>query len=178
MQIFYVHHALRKKGNPPSQEDGLEPLGKRDAKFVAKLFLGIKEKRGSNIVAIYTSSYFRCKETAKLINKYIKVPIIEDERLNEFVSKQHAKNYGWSEDKAETWLDCQKRMRECIKDIVFKHDEKDVAICVTSGVNISAFISLAYKIKPSKNLPYPAVPSCSPIGFDIDKSCFEKKKDE
>jgi broad specificity phosphatase PhoE len=69
-------------------------------------------------------------------------------------------------------FECQKRIREAIKDIVFKYDDNDAVICVTSGVNITAFISLAFKIQPSEDFPFPWVPSCSPIAFDIDKSCF------
>ena len=51
----------------------------------------------------------------------------------------------------------------------------DTVICVTSGVNITAFIGLAYKIPASENMPFPWVPSCSPIGFEIDKSCFSNR---
>jgi len=34
-----------------------------------------------------------------------------------------------------------------------------------SGVNIIAFISLAFKIEPSNDLSFTIVPSCSPICF-------------
>ena len=37
MEIFYVHHALRQKGNPPSQDDKIQPLGIKDAEIVAQL---------------------------------------------------------------------------------------------------------------------------------------------
>ena len=79
---------------------------------------------------------------------------------------------GKSITKTESWLECQNRIREAIKDIVNQYDDNDTVICVTSGVNITAFIGLAYRIPASENLPFPWVPSCSPIGFDIDKSCF------
>ena len=74
--------------------------------------------------------------------------------------------------KTETWTECQTRIREAIKDIVLNYDDDDTVIWVTSGVNITAVISLAFKIPASDNLPFPWVPSCSPIGFEIDKSCF------
>ena len=38
MKIFYVHHALRDMGNPPTQEDGLKELGIKDANIVADIF--------------------------------------------------------------------------------------------------------------------------------------------
>lgn len=173
MKIFYVHHAVRAKGNPPSQEDGITPLGKKDTKLVAEMF-EIYQKAGRNIKAIYTSPYFRCKETARRINKYIKVPIIEDERLNEFGSVYALVKGDATQSKGkESWEECQKRIIDCLKEITFKYDDNDTVLCVTSGVNITAFIDVAYKIKPSNNLPFPMVFSCSPVGFDINKDCFK-----
>lgn len=172
MKIIYCHHALRKLGNPPSQNDDIKKLGKKDAKLVSDILLDA-QKHGSNIKAIYTSPYLRCKKTAEIINKHINVPIIEDSRLNEFVNVHHAVKYGLSADASENWVDCQNRVIECIKDIVLSFNDNDTVICVTSGVNITAFISVAFKIKPNNNLPFPLVPSCSPIGFNIDKSFFK-----
>ena len=170
MKIIYVHHALRQVGNPPSQDDKIQPLGLQDAEIVAELMKMMSEY--SNIKAIYTSPYFRCAKTAEIINKYINLPIYEDPRLNEFNKVFEVIEGGISTTKTETWTECQNRIREAIKDIVFKYDDNDTVICVTSGVNITAFIGLAYKIPASENLPFPWVPSCSPIGFEIDKSCF------
>lgn len=160
MEIIYVHHALRQIGNPPTQDDKIQPLGIKDAKITAKILNVMRSRTKSQFKAIYTSPYFRCAKTAEIINKSLNLPIIEDDRLNEYVMKN------------ETWTECQLRIRESIKDIVDTYDDNDVVICVTSGVNITAFIGLAYKIPASENLPFPWVPSCSPIGFKIDKSCF------
>ncbi len=170
MKIIYVHHALRQVGNPPSQDDKIQPLGLQDAEIVAELMKMMSEY--SNIKAIYTSPYFRCAKTAEIINKHINVPIYEEPRFNEFNKVFEVIEGGVSTTKTETWTECQNRIREAIKDIVFKYDDNDTVICVTSGVNITAFISLAFKIQPNENLPFPLVPSCSPIGFDIDKNCF------
>ena len=172
MKIFYVHHALRDKGNPPTQEDGLKELGRIDADLVGQIFQeGGKQMK---IAAIYSSPYYRCMETARLINKYLNVKIVEDERLNEFVGVHNAVKGEKVAAECETWVDCQMRIQDCLKDIVYNHDEDDMVICVTSGVNITAFINVAYGIKPDKNRPFPWVPSCSPVGFKIDKSHFEK----
>ena len=170
MKIIYVHHALREKGNPPSQNDKIQPLGLQDAEIVAELMKMMSEY--SNIKAIYTSPYFRCAKTAEIINKHINVPIYEESRFNEFNKVFDIIEGNKTITKTESWIDCQIRIRNVIKDIVNKYDDKDTVICVTSGVNITAFISLAFKIQPSENLPFPLVPSCSPIGFDIDKDCF------
>lgn len=170
MRIIYVHHALRQKGNPPSQDDKIQPLGLKDAEIVAELMKMMAEH--SNVKAIYTSPYYRCAKTAEIINKYIKVPIYDEPRFNEFNNVFNVVEGNKTVTKMESWVDCQTRIRSALKDIVNKYDDTDTVICVTSGVNITAFISLAFKIPPSEDLPLPLVPSCSPIGFDIDKSCF------
>lgn len=172
MKIIYVHHALREKGNPPTQEDGIQPLGIKDAETTAELLKGMSERSKSTFRAIYTSPYYRCSKTAEIINKHINLPIYEDSRLNEFNKVFEVIEGNKSVTKTETWLQCQTRIREAIKDIVEKYDDNDTVICVTSGVNITAFIGLAYKIPANENMPFPWVPSCSPIGFEIDKSCF------
>lgn len=64
MKIIYVHHAHRKMGNPPSQDDDITELGKQDAKLVGELLVLAREK-GTNIKAIYTSPFKRCIKTAK-----------------------------------------------------------------------------------------------------------------
>ena len=171
MKIFYVHHALRDRGNPLTQEDGLKELGMIDADLVGKIFKdgGTQMK----VAAIYSSPYFRCMETARLINNHLNAEIVQDERLNEFVGVHKAvkgEKFGME---GETWAECQKRIQECLRDIVYKHNEKDIVICVTSGVNITAFINVAYGLKQDENRPFPWVPSCSPVGFEINKSHFE-----
>ena len=172
MKIIYVHHALRQIGNPPSQDDDIKPLGEKDAEIVAEILEQMLQH--NNIKAIYTSPYYRCAKTAKIINSKINVPIFEEPRFNEFQKVFQVVNGDKVETKTESWLDCQKRIRNSIKDIVYKYDENDTVVCVTSGVNITAFISLAFKIPASENHPFPMVPSCSPIGFNIDKSCFDE----
>ena len=170
MKIVYVHHALRQMGNPPSQDDKIEPLGLEDAQTTAKILK--RMSKHLNFKAIYTSPYYRCAKTAEIINEQLQVPIFEEPRFNEFNKVFSIFENGKTITKTETWQECQKRIRDGIKDIVFKYDDKDAVICVTSGVNITAFIGLSFKLEASEDLPFPMVPSCSPIGFEIDKSCF------
>jgi len=166
MKIFYCHHALRDIGNPPTQEDGLKELGIKDANNVGQIF---QDNQKMKVKAIYSSTYFRCMETANIINKYLNVPIIEDARLNEFVGVHNAVKGLSNDAKIETWKDVQERVIESIKDVINNYNEDDTVIMVTSGVNITAFICLAYGIAPSNDLPFPMVPSCSIIGFDVNK---------
>ena len=173
MRIIYLHHALRQLGNPPSQDDKLQPLGEQESELVGKLLKIISDNTKSTFRAIYTSPYYRCAKTAEIINKHLNLPVFEDARFNEFNKVFEAVQNKADSSTSKPWVECQTRIREAIKDIVFKYDDNDTVICVTSGVNITAFIGLAYKIPVSEDLPFPFVPSCSPIGFDIDKSCFE-----
>ncbi len=154
MKVIYCHHAQRKKGNPPSQNDDITDFGVRDAKLNSELFYQIPK-----IKAIYTSHFYRCMKTAQLINEKIQVPIYEDERLNEYGSI-----------KGESWIDLQKRVINCLNDLNNKYNEDDIIICVTSGVNLGAFICWSFDLKPSEKIPFIGVSSCSPL-------VFEKKKD-
>lgn len=155
MKIIYCHHALRKRGEVASQQDGIEDLGIEDANIVAKL-LEIANKKGQ-LKAIYTSTYYRCTETAKIINSIINVSIVEDERLNEFDSK------------SESWVELQIRVRQSVLDAMKNYNDDDMLVFVTSGVNVAPFISLAYGLDASENAPFIGVPSCSPLVFDIKK---------
>ncbi len=153
MKIVYVHHGNRKLGNPPTQEDDLTEIGYKDCEVAGEIFLSNKNRQ--NYKAIYTSPFFRCKKTAEIINNKLNLPIIEDKRLNEMGSIPN-----------ETWVDLQTRVGNLLDEIISKYDKNDIVICVTSGVNISAFINKAYNLKPSENAPFLGVPSCSPIIFD------------
>jgi broad specificity phosphatase PhoE len=155
MKILYIHHGNRKVGNPQSQEDNLSELGYRDCELVADLLNHQKIK--SKIRAIYTSPFFRCKKTAEIINKYLNVPIIDDNRLNEFNSEN------------EQWIDLQNRVNECLDDILKKYCDDDMVICVTSGVNIVSFINKASGLTASNNAPLLGIPNCCPIVFDYKK---------
>ena len=156
MKIVYVHHGHRLKGNPSTQQDDLTEIGYKDCNLTAELFNVSKIKE--NFKAIITSPFFRCKKTAEIINKHLNLPIFEDERLNEFRSFEN-----------ETWLDALNRVIECINDIINKYDNNDAIICVTSGLNVGAFICKFFGIQPSNNTPFVGVPSCSPLVFEIDK---------
>lgn len=157
MKIIYVHHGNRKIGNPPSQNDDLTELGYKDCQLVSQLFNNGSIK--DSLKAIYTSSFFRCTKTAEIINQFHNVPIIEDERLNEFKSFEN-----------ETWTDAQTRTINCINDILKKYNDNDTIICVTSGVNLGAFICKSFGIEPSEKTPFLGVASCSPIIFNFKKS--------
>lgn len=156
MRLLYVHHADRNRNKSiPRQEQDITENGIKEA-----LLLAEKLKQVDKITAIYTSPYIRCKHTAEIINKYSNVPIYEDERFNEM------KN-------GETWKELQIRNMEAIDDIVNKHNkEDDFVICVSSGVNLSAFVYYFTKLKPSNDNPWIQAVTCSPVLFSTDNKCF------
>ncbi len=154
MKIIYVHHGNRAIKGKATQEDDLTDLGYRDCNLVAELLNN--EKIKDNIKAIYSSNFFRCTKTAEIINTFLNVPIIEDDRLNEFGSIEN-----------ESWVDAQKRIIDCLESIIKKFNADDVVICVTSGVNIAGFICKSFNIEPNNQVPFLGVPSCSPIIFNF-----------
>ena len=151
MKIIYIHHGNRLKTNVI--QDDLSVLGEEDCLFVSKLLNNPEVKASAK--AIYSSTHFRCKKTADIINSHLNLPIIADSRLNEYKSFEN-----------ETWENCLNRIINCIDDIIEKYSPNDTVICVTSGVNISAFICKAFNIIPTNNTPFIKVPSCSPMIFE------------
>ena len=152
MKTIYFHHAERDVRKNVSEElrqlDGITRNGKKEAQLLAKKF----KNNNRNVVAIYTSPYLRCKLTANIINKYLNVPIIEDERLNE-----------WK--KEETKKDFLERNVTFLKEKDLEYKSDDTIICVTSGVNLTAFFCYFYNIKPTDDTLLSQSFGCSPINF-------------
>ena len=156
MKIIYMHHAERDMissaewGTLERTFDDITDAGKKRAEFLAERL------KNEKINAIITSPYLRCKHTAEIMNKYHNLNIIEDDRFNEI-------------QREEEWESLLKRNMEAIDDIVNKYSDDSVIICVTSGVNISAFICYTYKISPSNDVPWSQAADLSPVIFDIKK---------
>ena len=94
--------------------------------------------------------------TAEIINKYHNIQIKQDSRFNEI-------------QKNEEWESLLKRNIEAIDDIVKSYSDDDVILCVTSGVNISAFICYTYNIIPTNDVPFSQACDISPVVFNIKK---------
>lgn len=150
MRIIYLHHAQRDISNGANQENDITLNGIKEAQLLAEV------GKNYNVKTIYSSPYLRCKHTAEIINKYNNVPIIEEPRFNE-----------WNP--SESWEKFLKRNISAIDDIVSSNDDEDIIVCITSGVNLSAFICYFYNIGPSNDVPKAQAIACSPISFKIDK---------
>lgn len=151
MKLIYVHHAERDvSSNVEKQEQDITEAGMKEAFLLAEKLKQLK------VTAIYTSPYLRCKHTAEILNQYIQVPIYEESRFNE-------------KDKNESWREFQERNMEAIDDLVNTYQEDDdLVICVTSGVNLSAFIFYFTKIKVSNENPWIQAVACSPVLFSTN----------
>lgn len=156
MKIVYMHHAERDKssdaewGSFERTFDDITEIGKKQAKLLAKRL------KNEKISAIVSSPYLRCMHTAEIINKYHNLEIKEDSRFNEI-------------QKDEEWISLLKRNMEAIDEIVKSHSDDEIILCVTSGVNISAFICYTYNIVPSNDVPWSQACDISPVIFDIKK---------
>lgn len=155
MKILYVHHAERDRLNKSveRQFQDITENGINEAELLAN------KLKDFNITAIYTSPYLRCIHTAEIINKYNKVPIYEENRFNEM-------------ENSETWKEFQIRNMNAIDDIIKKHHDNDFIICVTSGVNLSAFVHYFTKLEPSNNNPVIQGITISPVLFSTDNTCL------
>ena len=153
MKVIYMHHAERdsKKENIGHPElrmmEDITAFGVKEANIIAE-----KLKNRKDIKAIYTSPYLRCRHTADIINTNLSIPIIEDERINEIK-------------KGEEWKDFLIRNIELLKELDNKYKKEDTIICVTSGVNLTAFICYFYGIKPTNELVGCQGFSMSPVNF-------------
>ncbi len=159
MKIIYMHHAERKISkdhlNPVLRQlEDITDIGIQEAELLSKRL----EKE--NITAIVTSPYLRCVHTSEIINQYHNAPIIKDERLNEM-------------EKGEEWQTLLKRNMEAIDDIVNQYSDDDTIICMTSGVNISAFICYFYNIEPTNDVPWSQAGDISPIIFTKGKRILD-----
>ncbi len=155
MKLIYVHHAERDVRFGVNQENDITENGVKQALLVAENLKNVR------ITAIYSSQYKRCKHTAEIINQYHNLPIYEDERFNEAQP-------------GESWNSVQQRNMDAIDVIVNKSNNDDIVLCVTSGVNVSAFIFYILGIKASEHNPWIQAGLCSPLYFTIEKRVKKK----
>lgn len=153
MKVIYMHHAERdsKKENIGHPElrmmEDITERGIKEAELISE-----KLKGRTDIKAIYTSPYLRCKHTSEIINSYINIPIIEDSRFNEI-------------QKGEEWKDFLQRNINALKELDNKYTKDDTIICVTSGVNLTAFVCYFYDIEPTDETKECQGFNISPVNF-------------
>lgn len=161
MKIIYCHHAEREINprKPRSQDDNLTENGIKDAELVSQLY------ENEKITAIYTSSFYRCKKTAQIINRTVGVPIYEEPRFNEVGSVE-----------GEDWKSYLQRNIQALNEIQEKYNDEDTIMCVTSGLNLSAFVCWNMNAKPTKDFTFIEAFTCAPIAFYAPSKCKYREK--
>ena len=151
MKIIYVHHAERDYSNKDidPQEQDITMDGITEAELLAKKIhlLGVTK--------IYSSEYKRCVHTANILNKNLGLEIILEKRFNE-------------KEKSETWEEFLNRNKAAIQDIVDSGEKTDVVLCISSGVNLSAFVSYFYK----SDKAFCQALAMSPVFFKTDDEFY------
>lgn len=158
MNIIYCHHANHILQNDLMENENISDLEVKDATLCSQLISKTISENGLNIKAIYTPNNNISKKTAEIINSKLNVPIILDKRFDEYRSRE-----------SESWVECQNKIMNAVKDLISIYDNNDTIICVTSGVNIAGFINVAYGLKSSRNAPFLNILSCTPILFKFNK---------
>jgi len=155
MRIIYMHNAEKQlmdgyKNSKIREQEDITKRGEQEANIISDELSKLK------ITSIYTSTYKRCKKTAEIINKNHNLEVIVDSNLN-------------GQKQGEDWKTFLNRNVEFIKDIVDKHNNNDVIVCITGSKNLTGFICYFYNIDINDNTPKITAQSISPINFTIDK---------
>ena len=149
MLIVYMHHADRDLSKGQNQDNPITEHEKREADAIGDIF----GTRKFPVTCIYTGDYVRYHQTNELINKHLQVPIYNDSRLNEIDC---------------TGKEYEKRIHNFIHDIIVKHNNDEIVICMTSGVALTCFMSYFMK-EPIKGFSYAQGTTVSPVNFCYDK---------
>ena len=72
----------------------------------------------------------------------------------------------------ETWKEFQERHIKALDEIIEKHNDDDFIICISSGVNLSAFIYYFTKKEPSNDNPWIQALTISPVLFSTNNKVF------
>ncbi len=159
MKIIYMHHAERNIGKNHHDKElrQLEDITERGIKDAELVSDRLKDEK---IDLIVSSPYLRCMHTAEIINKYHNVKIVEDSRFNEMET---------GEDKEHLL----KRNMEAIDDIYKNNSDDSTIVCITSGVNLTAFVCYFYNIEPTNYTPWCQANGISPVNFTKGKQMLD-----
>lgn len=152
MKIVYMHHADRDVRDGFNQENPITENGVKEAEILGEMW------KGTSVKAIYLGDYIRYEQTAQIINKGIEAPMIKDSRLNEHKGK------------LESFETFEQRTHDFIKEVIEKHNNDDIVFCVTSGANLSKFISFFIKGENIEGFKFIQAVGICPIMFHYDKN--------
>jgi broad specificity phosphatase PhoE len=158
MKIIYVHHGERAINGTKSQTDKLTPLGEKEVTLLADLLKTL------TVEAIYMGEFPRYHLTAELINKNLHTELITDKRLNEHSRSVDA-----------TLLDFKARTHSFLQDIITKHSNDDIVICITSGGNLNEFLTFFHRGTPTDGFRRIHAITATVVVFEYDKNPNQEK---
>lgn len=176
MKIVYIKHAqkdnLGEENQKPgfkNQENRLTAFGIKEAEMVAN---ALKEE--VDFSAIYIGEFCRYKLTADIVN-FGNAPVIVDKRLNESGSDDEFAGVVIDNENKKAIYARQaevlnNRTHEFLNEIIQKHDNDDCVLCVSSGVNLGAFMSFFFSGEKIKMFEVVYATNLSPIVFELDKN--------
>ncbi len=163
----------------PSSKVRLTSLGKAQANQVALLL------KKEPIEAIFISKLYRSAQTAQIVNRYHKVPVYSDKRLNDrsmgiFEDKPATLFYEWRDKHKNRWTcrpkggesyeEMKKRFAAFLKDLS-KKDFKEVLIVSHLPIlKVARGYFKALSNEKMDSLTEAQVPNCHIIRFNLKKA--------
>lgn len=146
-QYFLLRHGQtvyqtfkKNKIYPAPKKDSKPPLTKEGERQIKKVAKELKDK---GVDLIFASDTLRTKQTAKIVAKELKIPIFFDKRLRDVnlgiyhnrLKEEYFRAFASPIErfekkppKGESWIDCQKRVLDFIREIEKKYRGKKILI--------------------------------------------------
>jgi len=169
MKIMLVRHG---QGN----EKRLTCLGRRQAKIV------VSDLEYEGITQIYSSPIPRALETAQIISKKLKLPVVVDERLTEReklstnMSEEEQQTYNenylnpnFSRKKPEGCKEYIKRIYAFLDEKIKKSTSEDNILIVGHSSMSYILASYFFGIRKNKPLVWTRLGNCSKLCFEYNK---------
>ena len=165
MQLILIRHAKSvnyENNKRQSPLTGLGDFGKNQASLLADRIKNLSESTGHKYKCVITSDWKRANETAEIISKRLKIPLVESPYIHEYLSnkilenqpldsdivkefKKAVKNKGINLDwkfrgEGECLRDVINRATKFRKELLNKYKNNNVLV-VSHGLFVTAFIT-------------------------------------
>ena len=168
MIIEFIRHAEAKG-------DKLSKFGKKQAKLLSK------QKDDFEFVKIYSSPLNRCLQTANILAKAKKLPVVADERIKEretLEDKPKTKeeqvwydnylNPKYSSFNPEGCKELLERVYSFLNEKIFEHYQKNENIIIVSHSGIFYAVMAYFNKNKQGNINWYKLGNCSKIYFEIN----------
>jgi broad specificity phosphatase PhoE len=166
MQIVFVRHAIsinHESGKRQAPETRLGVLGKKQARKLADRIKKSSAVTGLNYECVITSDWTRATETAEIVADKLKIPLVKNSYIHEYLSNKILQNQLYDSDIVKKFqaeaikkgIDFDWKFRgggECLRDVIDRvvkfrkhlqenYDGKNVLV-VSHGLFITAFVTV------------------------------------